>query len=1203
MYLSICCFFLCWAPALSLKNLNYSVPEEQGAGTVIGNIGRDARLQPGTVGGGLLPPERGGGSGPGGRGPKSTFRVLENSAPHLLDVDGESGLLYTKQRIDREALCRRSAKCQLSLEVFANDQEICMIKVEIQDLNDNAPAFPSDQVDMDISENAAPGTRFPLTSAHDPDAGDNGLRTYLLTRDDYGLFSLDVKSRGDGTKFPELVIQKPLDREEQSHHTLVLTALDGGDPPRSGTVQINVRLIDSNDNSPIFEAASYVVELPENAPLGTAVIDLNATDADEGTNGEVLYSFSGYAPERVRDLFSIDPQSGLIRVKGNLDYEENGLIEIDVQARDLGPNPIPAHCKVTVRLIDRNDNAPTIGFVSVRQGALSEAAPPGTVIALVRVTDRDSGKNGQLQCRVLGGGGGPGAVPFALEENYDNFYTVVTDRPLDREAQDEYNVTIVARDGGNPPLNSTKSFSVRILDENDNPPHFSKSLYVLQVPENNIPGEYLGSVLAQDPDLGQNGTVSYSILPGHVGDVSIYTYVSVNPTNGAIYALRSFNYEQTKHFEFHVLAKDSGSPHRESNATVRVTVLDVNDNAPLIVLPALINDTAELQVPRNAGVGYPVGTVRALDSDFGESGRLTYEIVEGNEEHLFEMDPTSGEIRTLHPYWEELSPVAELVVKVSDHGKPSLSAVAKLIVRALAGPLPEAGEPQVNGEQHRRPHWDLSLPLIVTLSTVSIILLAAMITIAVKCKRENKEIRTYNCRIAEYSHPQLGGGGGSGGGGGGSSSGGGKGKKKKISKNDIMLVPSEGEDSRGPLNVMNVVSSPSLATSPMYFDYQTRLPLSSPRSEVMYLKPASNNLTVPQGHVGCHASFTGQGTNASEAPPSRMSIIQTDNFPAEPNYMGSRQQFVQSSTFKDPERASLRDSGHGDSDQADSDQDTNKGSCCDMSVREALKMKTASTKSQPLDQEQQGRGQRPIIGICGPARCEEGKFSDQEECVNCTDECRVLGHSDRCWMPQFPTASQAENADYRTNLFVPTVETNVETETYETVNPTGKKTFCTFGKDKREHTILIANVKPYLKAKRALSPLLQEVPSASSSPTKTCIEPCTSTKGPLDGCEVKSGALAEPSSQYLSTDSQYLSPSKQSKDAPPFIASDQMARAFADVHSRVSRDSSEMDSVLEQLDRSARDLGRESVDAEEVVREIDKLLQDCRGSDPVAVRK
>ncbi|XP_036921933.1 protocadherin-17 isoform X3 [Sturnira hondurensis] len=1117
MYLSICCCFLLWAPALTLKNLNYSVPEEQGAGTVIGNIGKDARLQPG-----LPPSERGG----GGRSKSGSYRVLENSAPHLLDVDADSGLLYTKQRIDRESLCRHTAKCQLSLEVFANDKEICMIKVEIQDINDNSPSFPSDQIEMDISENAAPGTRFPLTSAHDPDAGENGLRTYLLTRDDHGLFALDVKSRGDGTKFPELVIQKALDREQQNHHTLVLTALDGGEPPRSATVQINVKVIDSNDNSPVFEAPSYLVEVPENSPLGTVVIDLNATDADEGPNGEVLYSFSSYVPDRVRELFSIDPKTGLIRVKGNLDYEENGMLEIDVQARDLGPNPIPAHCKVTVKLIDRNDNAPSIGFVSVRQGALSEAAPPGTVIALVRVTDRDSGKNGQLQCRVLGGGGTAGAgalggsggpVPFKLEENYDNFYTVVTDRPLDRETQDEYNVTIVARDGGSPPLNSTKSFSVKILDENDNPPRFTKGLYVLQVHENNIPGEYLGSVLAQDPDLGQNGTVSYSILPSHIGDVSIYTYVSVNPTNGAIYALRSFNYEQTKAFEFKVLAKDSGAPaHLESNATVRVTVLDVNDNAPVIVLPTLQNDTAELQVPRNAGLGYLVSTVRALDSDFGESGRLTYEIVDGNDDHLFEIDPSSGEIRTLHPFWEDVTPVVELVVKVTDHGKPTLSAVAKLIIRSVSGSLPE-GVPRVNGEQH---HWDMSLPLIVTLSTISIILLAAMITIAVKCKRENKEIRTYNCRIAEYSHPQLGGG---------------KGKKKKINKNDIMLVQSEVEE-RNAMNVMNV------------------------------------------GHAGCHTSFTGQGTNASETPATRMSIIQTDNFPAEPNYMGSRQQFVQSSsTFKDPERASLRDSGHGDSDQADSDQDTNKGSCCDMSVREALKMKTTSTKSQPLEQE-------------------------PEECVNCTEECRVLGHSDRCWMPQFPAANQAENADYRTNLFVPTVEANVETETYETVNPTGKKTFCTFGKDKREHTILIANVKPYLKAKRALSPLLQEVPSASSSPTKACMEPCASTKGSLDGCEAKPGALAEASSQYLPTDSQYVSPSKQPRD-PPFMASDQMARVFADVHSRASRDSSEMGAVLEQLDHPSRDLGRESVDAEEVVREIDKLLQDCRGNDPVAVRK
>uniref|UniRef100_A0A1A8V1S6 Protocadherin beta-1 n=2 Tax=Nothobranchius TaxID=28779 RepID=A0A1A8V1S6_NOTFU len=1134
MHLSVFFFLLLWAQALTLKNLNYSVPEEQGPGTVIGNIAKDARL-------GLEQ------TGQGGQGKKANFRVLENSAPHLIDVDPQSGLLYTKQRIDRETLCKRNPKCQLSMEVFANDKEICMIKIDIQDINDNSPVFPSDQIDIDISENAVPGTRFPLTSAHDPDAGENGLKTYQITRDDYNLFSLEVKSRGDGTKFPELVIQRPLDREERSHHTLILSATDGGEYPRSGTMQINVKVIDSNDNSPVFDQPSYVVEIPENSPPGKVLIDLNATDPDEGNNGQVVYSFSGYAPERIRELFSIDSRTGVIKIQGEIDYEESPVIEIDVQAKDLGPNPIPGHCKVTVKVLDRNDNWPSVGFVSVRQGAISEAAPPGTVIALVRVTDKDSGRNGQLQCRVLGN------VPFKLEENYDNFYTVVTDRPLDREVQDEFNVTIVAKDNGIPPLNSTKSFTVKILDENDNVPRFTKSVYLLQIPENNIPGEYLGSVLAHDPDLGQNGTVYYSIINSNVSGGDVNTYVNVNAANGAIYAVRSFNYEQIKYFDFKVLAKDAGSPHLESNATVRISVLDVNDNIPVIVLPLLLNDTAEIHVPRNVGVGYIVTTVRAVDNDYGESGRLTYEISDGNEEHLFEIDPITGEVRTAHPFWDDVSPIVELIIRVSDHGKPTLTAAARIIIKASNGRPPD-GLPHIKDNQN----WDMSLPLIVTLSIISIMLLAAMVTIAIKCKRENKEIRTYNCRIAEYSHPQLG-----------------KGKKKKINKNDIMLVQSEVEE-RDAMNVMNVVSSPSLATSPMYFDYQTRLPLSSPRSEVMYLKPTANNLSVPQSHVGCHTSFTGPVTSTTDTPTNRMSIIQTDNFPTEPNYMGSRQQFVQSSsTFKDPERASLRDSGHGDSDQADSDQDTNKGSCCDMSAKEALKLKASGVKPPPLEQD--------------------------EDCVNCTEECRVLGHSDRCWMPQFPAGgNQAEGVDYRNNMFVPAgMETVPETETYETVNPNGKKTFCTFGKERRDHTILVANVKPYLKAKRALSPLLQEVPSASSSPTKGCstMPSCSAVKGPADGAEGKP-PLASCSGHYGPPVGQYLSPTKQTRDQgvyPPLPSSDPVAKVLAEARSRISQEAAgEMECVLEQVEP---DSSRDGMDADQVVRDIDKLLQDCRDSE------
>uniref|UniRef100_A0A4W3H3W2 Protocadherin 17 n=1 Tax=Callorhinchus milii TaxID=7868 RepID=A0A4W3H3W2_CALMI len=1052
MYLHIFMFLLLWTRALTLKNLKYTILEEQGPGTVIGNIAKDARL-------GTSSDQR-----------KPNFRVLENSAPHLLDVDPESGLLYTKQRIDRETVCKRIPKCVVSLEVFANDKELCMIKVEILDINDNAPSFSSEQIDIEISENAAPGTRIPLTSAYDPDTGEFGLKTYTISTPNH-LFGLDVKSRGDGTKFPELIIQRPLDREDQPRHVLVVTALDGGEPPKSGTMQISVKVVDSNDNSPSFEEPTFTVEVVENTPAGTFLIDVNATDPDEGTNGEVIYSFSPYVTDRIRELFSIDRRTGVITLQDNIDYEESSIYDIDVQARDLGPNSIPAHCKVSVRVMDANDNSPAISFVSVHQGAVSETAPAGTVIALVKVTDRDFGRNGQLQCRVVGN------VPFKLEENYDNFFTVVTDRPLDREATDEYNLTIVARDNGSPPLNATRSFTVKVADENDNPPRFTKPVYVLQVPENNIPGEYLGSVLAHDPDLGQNGSVSYSILPSHVGDVSIYTYVSVNPANGAIYALRSFNYEQTKSFEFKVLAKDAGSPHLESNSTVRVTVLDVNDNAPVIVLPLLLNDTAEIHVPRNAGVGYTVATVRAVDNDYGESGRLSYEIAEGNDQHLFEMDPVTGEVRTTHPFWEEMSPTSELVVKVSDHGKPSLSAVARLVIITYTGAAPK-DQHRVNKEHHH--HWDMSLPLIVTLSSISAILLTAMVTIAVKCKRENKEIRTYNCRIAEYSHPHL-----------GKSS-----KKKKISKNDIMLVQSEVEER----DVMNVVSSPSLASSPL-----------------LHL------------HSCLHCSWRANGVF-----------------------------YFSNSTFKDPERVSLRDSGHGDSDQADSDQDTNKGSCCDMS-----------------------------------------------DCVNCTDECRVLGHSDKCWMPQFPVSTQAECSDYRRNLFVPVVDATVESETHENTTPIGKKTFCTFGKDKREHTILIANVKPYLKAKRALSPLLQEVSSGASSPDKVSVASSnSSTKRAIDGLEMKqrmAKTSAETTNQYLTSDAHYPSSDKQ-RDSH-FISPEAVATVFADVHSRGGRDLNEVDTVLDHFDPSNRDLGREAVDAEQVVREIDKLLQDCRGSDPSTVRK
>ncbi|XP_041111802.1 protocadherin-19 isoform X5 [Polyodon spathula] len=895
-------FLLCWTQAGAVINLKYSVDEEQRAGTVIANIAKDAKDA------GFVVDLR-----------QPAFRVISNSAPHLLDIN-PAGLLVTKQKIDRDIFCRQAPKCVVSLEVMSNSMEICVIKVEIKDLNDNAPSFPTDHIDLEISETATPGTRIPLEGANDPDSGSFGVQTYEITPND--LFGLEIKTRGDGSRFAELVVEKSLDREMQSHYSYMITALDGGDPPNFGTVELNIKVIDSNDNNPVFDEPVFTVDVLENSPINTIVIDLNATDPDEGTNGEVVYSFNSYVSEKTRDVFKIDPRSGVITVSGMLDFEDTQVYEIDVQAKDLGPNSIPAHCKVTVKVQDANDNVPVINLLSVNSEMVevSENAPLGYVIALVRVSDRDSGSNGRVQCRLLGN------VPFRLQE-YESFSTILVDGRLDREQKDTYNLTILAKDNGIPSLQNTKSFIVKVTDENDNHPHFSKPYYQVIVQENNTPGAYLLSVSARDPDLGSNGSVSYQILQSQVRDMAVFTYVSINPT-GDIYALRSFNHEQTRSFEFKVLAKDGGNPSLTSNATVRVIVLDVNDNTPVITAPPLINGTAEVYIPRNAGVGYLVTVVKADDYDEGENGRLSYSISEGDRS-FFEIDQVNGEVRTTRTFGENAKTAYELIVVAHDHGKTSLSASALILI--YLSPALDAQESigSVN----------LSLIFIIALGSIAAILFVTMIFVAVKCKRDNKEIRTYNCscvflrRVAEYSY--------------GSQKK--SNKKKKISKNDIRLVPRDVEET----DKMNVVSCSSLTSSLNYFDYhQQTLPLGCRRTESTFLNVENQNSRNAAPNHGYHQTFTGQGPQQQpDLIINGMPLPETENYSIDSSYVNSRAHLIKStSTFKDLEGNSLKDSGHEESDQTDSEHDVQRGLYADTAVNDVLNMSVPSTGSQLPDQ-------------------------------------------------------------------------------------------------------------------------------------------------------------------------------------------------------------------------------------------------------------
>ncbi|XP_068451469.1 protocadherin-19 isoform X6 [Clinocottus analis] len=898
---TIAVFLLYWVAAEAVINVKYGINEEMKPGSVIGNVTKDALKQGFQIA--LQPPY---------------LRVISNSEPRWVELS-PAGILTTQMKIDRDVVCRQNPKCIISLEVMSNSMEICVIKVEIEDLNDNAPRFPTSHIDIEISENASPGTRFPLEGASDPDSGIFGVQSYSITPNE--LFGLEIKTRGDGSKIAELVVQKSLDRETQSHYTYEISAEDGGDPPKIGAVQLNIKVIDSNDNNPVFDEPVYTVNVMENSPSNTLVIDLNATDPDEGTNGEVVYSFNSYVAEKTRDAFKIDSATGIITVNGVLDYETAKIYEIDVQAKDLGPNSIPAHCKVTVNVMDTNDNPPVISLLSLNTEMVevSENAQRGYVIALVRVSDKDSGANGKVQCRLQGN------VPFRLQE-YESFSTILVDGRLDREQKDTYNLTIQAEDSGTPPLRATKSLVVKVSDENDNPPHFLKPHYQEMVMENNLPGSCLLAVSAEDPDLGMNGTVSYSIVPGEIKHMDVNTYVSINPS-GRIYSMRSFDHEYTRTFDFKVLARDNGNPSLSSNATVRIVVLDVNDNTPVMTNPPLVNGTAEVSIPRNAGVGYMVTQVKADDYDEGENGRLTYTISEGDRA-FFEIDQVNGEVRSTRMFGENAKSNYEITVVARDHGKPSLSASAYIVVYL---------SPDLNAQEPIGP-VNLSLIFIIALGSIAAILFVTMIFVAVKCKRDNKEIRTYNCsffylrRVAEYSYGNQ-----------KKSS-----KKKKLNKNDIRLVPRDVEET----DKMNV----------------------------------------------------------------------TENYSIDSSYVNSRAHLIKStSTFKDLEGNSLKDSGHEESDQTDSEHDVQRGHYVDTAVNDVLNMTVPPNVCQLPDQ-------------------------DPSEGFHCQDECRILGHSDRCWMPRVSIPARAKSPEHGRNVIALSIEaTTVDVPHYE--DGTTKRTFATFGKD------------------------------------------------------------------------------------------------------------------------------------------------------------
>ncbi|NXD59882.1 PCDG2 protein, partial [Corvus moneduloides] len=551
---------LLWAVLLAAweaawGQLRYSVPEEMPKGSFVGDVAKDLGLQ--------LPEIR-----------DRDIRVVSESTTQYFALHGKTGHLVTAERIDREQLCRLVEKCVLRCElIVAGEMQVYGIVVEITDINDNAPSFRQAEKELRLSEMTAPGSRFPLAEAHDPDSGRNSLQSYELSGDEH--FSLAVQAGPGGDQRPELVLAKALDREEAAFHELVLRAIDGGDPARTGTARIRVTVLDANDNAPVFSQAEYTVRVPEDVPVGSVLVTVTATDADEGLYGQVKYSFHKIS-DRTSDLFYLDSDTGEITIKDHLDFEKISSHELEVQAHDGGELSDTAEIVITVT--DVNDNAPKI-LVRSALNEISEDAPPGTVVALLHVQDRDSGANGEVRCSL------DGDVPFRLENSFEDYYRLVTARELDREQVSEYNVTVRAADGGSPALQSSAVLALRVLDVNDNAPVFAQERYSARLAENNAAGALVLTVRATDADWGQNARVRYRLWEGRVRGAPLSSYVSVQAETGALYALRSFDYEEVRELELWVRAEDGGAPALSSNVSVRLLIVDENDNAPQVLYP------------------------------------------------------------------------------------------------------------------------------------------------------------------------------------------------------------------------------------------------------------------------------------------------------------------------------------------------------------------------------------------------------------------------------------------------------------------------------------------------------------------------------------------------------------------------------------------------------------------------------------------
>ncbi|XP_073424168.1 protocadherin alpha-13-like isoform X7 [Dendrobates tinctorius] len=633
-----------------LSQLHYIIPEESKHGTFVGRIAQDLGLDIGEINSRML-------------------HIVSRDEKEYFQVNLQNGILFVKETIDREVICPFKPFCIIPLQVIVDKPvQMYRVDVEIEDINDNSPVFPSRVFNLVISELRPAGSRFLLEGAVDPDIGTNSIINYELSASDY--FALDFQKYMNQIRSVELALMKPLDREKQSFHNLTLTAYDGGKPRLSGTTNVVITVEDVNDNAPSFYQPFYQCSVTENAILGSLVIKLNATDLDQGKNGEIKYEFGKQVTEEVINIFTLNKETGEIRVKGEVDYETVTMYEIQVDAVDNGDHPMFGHCKVLVTIVDVNDNSPEMTITSLSV-PVPENSPQGTTVAIISIHDKDSGLNGKVNCYLLE------KTPFKINPAFLADFSLTVNGKLDRESKSQYTVVIAAKDEGLPPLSVSTTLIIDISDVNDNAPQFQQSYDTIFIKENNPPGFLAYKASAFDPDVSQNSFITYSISDSNIDGISISSYISINPENGKVFALVSFDHEQITYFQCHVKATDAGLPPLSSNLTLHIFIEDINDNAPTF---APLYASPIVKAPRSAQSGYLVMKVRAIDPDSGYNALMSYHFRDLLGKIPFTISHQTGDISLKRQFMDSDIDEYKLVVVAQDHGEPTMTAIAQVII-------------------------------------------------------------------------------------------------------------------------------------------------------------------------------------------------------------------------------------------------------------------------------------------------------------------------------------------------------------------------------------------------------------------------------------------------------------------------------------------------------------------------------------------